>query len=149
MNMERFHTMSRLPYRCSKTTRPCWSCWCSKPIIWELNIYHMLHLFLCHHVSENAVYEFCVLEPAEWRHICKEDQYMLSDQWSRKCWIIRYNLVVCTVQWTNFEPVKIRFFKRFLLHCRHRFLVSFDHLHSALYNWTTRVSLSKIRSGMF
>lgn len=91
----------------------------------------------------------CVLEPAEWRHICKEDQYMLSDQWSRKCWIIRYNLVVCTVQWTNFEPVKIGFFKRFLLHCRHRFLVSFNHLHSALYNWTTRVSLSKIRSGMF
>ena len=55
-----------------------------------------------------------------------------------------FAITLLYVQWTNFEPVKIWFSKRVLLHYRHLFLASFDHLHSALCNWTTRVSLSKI-----
>lgn len=86
--------------------------------------------------------------PPEWRHNCKEGQYtcvVISE-------VVNAGLFAITLlylQWANFEPVKIWFSKRVLLHYPHLFFASFDHLHSALYNWTTRVSLSKIRSGMF
>ena len=43
LEIARFHMTSRWPYCCSKTIkrRPCW---CSKPILWELNSFLMLTL---------------------------------------------------------------------------------------------------------